>query len=302
MARIAGVDLPRDKKVEIGLTYIFGIGRAMAHSFAKEGMKLMLADIEQPTLDNTAKELRDQGATVSVTQMNVAKESEVEDLADHTVTRYGGVHVLCNNAGVGSAARPCWEQSISDWNWVMGVNLWSVIYGIHHFTPIMIRQNTECHIVNTASMAGLLGLGMFGPYYATKHAVVSISESLHYEFAFRGLQLKAHVLCPAFVNTRILDSERNRPDREPVQLPDLEMQFMRAFRANLEQGKSPAEIADKVVEAIRANRFYILTHPERKDDVQWRFDNILNDRNPDPRVLVAGLLRGNAPAPAEGSK
>jgi len=268
-----------------------GIGRAMAFRFAHEGMKLVLADIEQPTLDNTARELAAAGASVLAVQTNVAKLAEVETLASRAMNKFGRVDVLCNNAGVGSAPRPCWEQTNADWEWVIGANLWSVIHGIRTFVPLMIRQDSEGHIVNTASMAGLLGLGNFGPYYATKHAVVSISESLHFELAFRGSKLKASVLCPAFVNTRIGESERNRPDRQPVSLTPLEQQFGEAFRTALHAGIPPADVAEKVVEAIREEKFYILTHPERKTDFAWRAGNILEERNPDPQALLAALLK-----------
>ena len=268
-----------------------GIGRAMAFRFAQEGMKLVLADIEQPTLDNTARELAATGASVLAVQTNVAKLAEVETLASRAMNKFGRVDVLCNNAGVGSAPRPCWEQTNEDWEWVIGANLWSVIHGIRTFVPLMIRQDSEGHIVNTASMAGLLGLGNFGPYYATKHAVVSISESLHFELAFRGSKLKASVLCPAFVNTRIGESERNRPERQSVKLTPLEQQFGEAFRTALAAGIPAEDVAEKVVEAIREEKFYILTHPERKTDFAWRAGNILEERNPDPQALLAALLK-----------
>ena len=267
-----------------------GIGRAMAFRFAQEGMKLVLADIEQPTLDNTASDLEKLGAAVLAVQTNVARLADVETLASRAMNKFGRVDVLCNNAGVGTAPRPCWEQTQADWEWVIGVNLWSVIHGIRTFVPLMIRQDSEGHIVNTASMAGLLGLGNYGPYYATKHAVVSISESLYYELAFRESKLKASVLCPAFVNTRIGESERNRPDRQQVKLPPLEMQFAEAFRNRLQAGIPAEDVAGKVLEAIREEKFYILTHPERKTDFAWRAGNILEEKNPDPKALLNALL------------
>lgn len=267
-----------------------GIGRAMAFRFAQEGMHIVLGDIEQPTLDNTADDLEKTGATVIAVQANVSKLADVELLASRAMNRFGRIDLVCNNAGVGSPPRPTWEQSHADWEWVIGVNLWSVIHGIRTFVPLMIRQNSEGHIVNTASMAGLLGLGNYGPYYATKHAVVSISESLHYELAFRGSKLKASVLCPAFVNTRIGESERNRPDRQNLKLPPLEQQFMEAFRTRLATGIAPETVAERVFEAVRDEKFYILTHPERKADFAWRAGNILEEKNPDPQALLKGLL------------
>jgi NAD(P)-dependent dehydrogenase (short-subunit alcohol dehydrogenase family) len=268
-----------------------GIGRAMAFRFASEGMKLVLGDIEQPALDETTKELQKRGAKVIAVQVNVAKLADIETLASRTLNKFGQVDLLCNNAGVGSTPRPCWEQTQSDWEWVIGVNMWSVIHGIRTFVPLMIRQDSEGHIVNTASMAGLLGLGNYAPYYATKHAVVSISESLHYELAYRGSKIKASVLCPAFVCTRIGESERNRPDPQQVELAPLEAQFMEAFRNRIAAGIPPEEVAHRVFEAVRDEQFYILTHPERKKDFAWRTQNILEEKNPDPQALLTGLLQ-----------
>jgi len=269
-----------------------GIGRAMAERFAREGMKIVLADIEAPALEATVAAMKADGATVIGVLTDVSKSEQIEALAAQTLEAFGKVHILCNNAGVGAHPRATWELTKADWEWVIGANLWSVIYGVQTFVPIMLKQDEPGHVINTASMAGLLSLGMMSPYFATKHAVVSISESLHFEFAVRGSKLKAHALCPAFVNTRIGESERNRPDREPATLSPIEAQVGEAFARRLATGMPASELAEKVFEAVCEDRLYILTHPERKPEFEWRVQNILNDRNPDVMSMIQRLASG----------
>ena len=267
-----------------------GIGRAMAERFAREGMKIVIADIEDAALEATVAEMRVAGADVIGVRTDVSKSEQIEALAAKTIESFGGVHILCNNAGVAAEPRTTWELTKADWEWVIGVNLWSVIYGIQTFVPIMLKQDEPGHVINTASMAGLLSLGMMSPYYATKHAVVSISESLHFEFTVRGAKLKAHALCPAFVNTRIGESQRNRPDAVEAPAADpIAGQIATAFAERLAAGMPASELAEKVFEAVREDRFYILTHPERKPDFEWRVSNILNDRNPDILSMLKRL-------------
>jgi short-subunit dehydrogenase len=153
----------------------------------------------------------------------------------------------------------------------------------------MLEQDAPGHVINTASMAGLLSLGMMSPYFATKPAVVSISESLHFEFTVLGAKLKAHALCPAFVNTRIGESQRHRPGHQPAALEPVEAQIAHAFAKRLAQGMPPSDLAQKVFEAVCEDRFYILTHPERKPEFEWRVSNILNDRNPDVLSMLERL-------------
>jgi NAD(P)-dependent dehydrogenase (short-subunit alcohol dehydrogenase family) len=266
-----------------------GIGRAMAARFAQAGMKIVLADIEEPALDAAVAEMRSSGANVVGIMTDVSKSDQVEALAAKTIDTFGKVHILCNNAGVGANPRATWELTKADWEWVVGVNLWSVIYGIQSFVPIMLKQDEPGHVINTASMAGLLSLGMMSPYFATKHAVVSISESLHFEFIVRGAKLKAHALCPAFVNTKIGESDRNRPDRDVAGLDPIGAQLGMAFAKRLAAGMPPAEVAQKVFEAVEEDRLYILTHPDRKPEFEWRAQNILNDRNPDVLSMLKPL-------------
>ena len=183
----------------------------MAERFAAAGMKVVLADVEEGALRTAEQEMKAQGASVLSFVTDVSKADHVESLAQKAVSRpFGGVHIVCNNAGVGSGGLT-WDQPLADWEWVIGVNLWGVIHGVRTFVPIMLEQKTEGHIVNTASMAGLVSGPFMSIYNVTKHGVVTLSESLHHELAMQNAPVKVSVLCPGFVRTNILDSERNRP-------------------------------------------------------------------------------------------
>ncbi len=262
-----------------------GIGRAIAERCVQEGIKVVLADVEELALAQTEQELRAKGATVLAVRTDVSKAAEVEALAQKTLKAFGAVHLLFNDAGVG-AGTTVWESSLADWQWVIGVNLWGVIHGLRVFVPIMLAQDTECHIVNTASVAGLVNYHPTAAYQVTKHAVVALSENLYYSLAQRKAKVKASVLCPGWVNTRIIDSDRNRPpelQNPPVSgpiSPELVAVFQGMRQAAL-AGMSPQEVADDVFKAIRAEQFYILTHPEFNPAVQKRMEDILQQRNPD---------------------
>ena len=261
-----------------------GIGRAMAERFAAEGMKVVLADIEEGALARAESEMLAAGATVASKRTDVSQGEEVEALARFTVDTFGAVHVLCNNAGVGVGGNS-WQQTEADWEWVLGVNLWGVIHGIRAFVPIMLEQGDECHVVNTASGAGLHTRPWLAMYCASKHAVVALSECLHHELSLTGSKVKVSVLCPAVVNTRIGESERNRPDvlrnAADAGVPGQQMQAMeQAFRALLATGLPPEQVAGAVVDAIKAERFYIITHEETKGRVRSRMQDILEDRSP----------------------
>jgi NAD(P)-dependent dehydrogenase (short-subunit alcohol dehydrogenase family) len=193
------------------------------------------------------------------------------------------VHVLCNNAGV-FAAGYSWERSIADWDWVLGVNLWGVIHGIRVFVPIMLRQNVEAHVVNTASVAGLLSGPFSSVYNVTKHGVVTLTESLHAELALVGAPVKVSALCPGWVNTRIADCERNRPaalQAPPARpLSEGEMALEQLGRAALAGGIQPDQVGERVLAAIREERFWIFTHPEFKELIRARMETILEERPP----------------------
>jgi NAD(P)-dependent dehydrogenase (short-subunit alcohol dehydrogenase family) len=266
-----------------------GIGFALAERFAREGMQVVLADVEVDALARAEAELRGRGATVLAVRTDVRQASEVEALAEKTLAAFGGVHVVCNNAGV-AVFKATWEYTLADWEWVLGVNLWGVIHGVRTFVPIMLRQGTEGHIVNTASMAGLAMGTFYGSYVVSKFGVVSLSEVLAMELARIGAPVKVSVLCPEEVRTNLMDSARNRPPvlTDPEEAPIVRAEAQNAeeaVRADIEDGMSPARIADDVVDAIRADKFYILAHkPERssvvKGYVRARMERIVEGRNP----------------------
>ncbi len=267
-----------------------GIGRAMAERFAAEGMKVVLADIEDGALAAVESEMKAKGATVASKRTDVSRGEDVDALARFAVDTFGAVHVVCNNAGVGVGG-VTWQQTVKDWEWVLGVNLWGVIHGIRAFVPVMLQQGDECHVVNTASGAGLHTRPWLAMYCASKHAVVALSESLYHELSLTGSKVKVSVLCPAVVNTRIGESERNRPDdlrdAGDAGVPAQQMQAMeQAFRALLATGLPPEQVAGAVVDAIRGERFYILTHEETKARVSARLDDMIAGRNPTLQPLA----------------
>ena len=260
-----------------------GIGRAMAERFAAEGMKVVLADIEPGALGQAEKELKAKGAPVLAVRCDVSKAADMEALAKKTVDGFGAVHIVCNNAGVVPPAGPLWERTEADWQWVLGANLWGVIHGVRIFVPIMLQQGTEGHIVNTASLAGLVSVPWLGIYNVTKHAVVTFSETLYRELAATGAAVKVSVLCPAWVRTRLADADRNRPAE--LQNPEREknaqeLAIEQAVRGFLDSGISTEEVADAVVSAIEEERLYILTHPQSIEAVRTRMEDILENRNP----------------------
>jgi len=262
-----------------------GIGRALAEKSAQEGMKVVLADVEESALKQAEEELQASGAQVLAVRTDVSQADEVEVLAQKTFDTYGAVHLLFNNAGVG-AGTTVWESSLADWEWVLGVNLGGVIHGIHFIVPRMLAQDTEGHIVNTASSAGLVSSSGLGIYKVSKHGVVTLSETLALELAARGAKLKASVLCPEWVNTSIIDAERNRPQALQNALEEQHMSpemaaMVQAMRQWLAQaGLPPSQVAEMVFVAIRQEKFYILTHPTTKQGVQLRMEDILQERMP----------------------
>ncbi len=260
-----------------------GIGRAMVDRFAAAGMRVVVADVEATALAAAERELRDRGTQVLAVRADVADPGAVEAMAQATLERFGGVHVLCNNAGV-SVGGPMWEHTLDDWRWVLGVNLWGVIHGIRTFVPIMIRQGEPAHVVNTASLAGLSSNPFLGVYNVTKHAVVTLSETLAQELALVGAPVKVSVLCPGFVQTKIADSNRNRPAELADGADRLRpVEFEEAIRTAIASGLSPAAVAELVFAAIRDERFYVLPHPELTAmRVRDRMEGILENRTPTP--------------------
>ena len=230
-----------------------GIGRGIAERCVEEGMKVVLADINEGDLRKAETETKALGGTVLSVRTDITKRNDLELLARKTLDAFGEVHLLVNNAGVGAGGSP-WEATWSDWEWVIGVNLWGVIHGVKIFTPIMLAQNTDCHIVNTASVAGLTVGGPSAPYTVTKHAVVALSESLYLALEERNALVKVSVLCPGFVKTNIMNAERNRPvelQNEPFEIPPQVQADLDFMNAAVEAGMSPLQVADQVFEAIK---------------------------------------------------
>ena len=261
-----------------------GIGRGLAERCAQEGMKVVLADVDEAALAQTERELRRAGADVIAVRTDVSKSDDVDALAQRALDAFGAVHLLFNNAGVG-AGTTVWESTLADWEWVLGVNLWGVIHGVRTFVPLMLKQADECHIVNTASMAGLVSGPALGVYKVTKHGVVSLSETLCCELSIMKSKIGVSVLCPAGVNTRVMDSERNRPAElqnasagESAHPAVTQAEAM--LRRLVETGMPPSQVAEAVFDAIRDERFYILTHADWKPLVRKRMDEILQERNP----------------------
>ncbi len=259
-----------------------GLGRAMAERFAAEGMSIVLADVEPNALAKTEAEMTAAGARVIGVRTDVSKAADVEALARRTLDAFGGVHLLANNAGVAEGGN-VWDNTVADWEWVLGVNMWGVIHGVRVFTPIMLAQGSEGHIVNTASVAGLISPPGMGIYCVSKHAVVTLTECLHHDLAQKTDKIKCSVLCPAYVPTGIADSGRNRPAElnQPRQKTAADLALDASLKKAVQSGKlTAADVAQKVYEAVRDERFYILTHPKIKPSIQWRMEDILQERNP----------------------
>ena len=265
-----------------------GMGLAFAHKFAEEGMSVVLADIEAEALSMAEAAVKQHGGKVVAVRTNVMTEQDIEQLADAAFSTFGNVHILVNNAGVAATAatlrsRP-WESPLSDWEWTWGVNFMGVLYGIRAFIPRMLENGEVGHIVNTASMAGLLTGA--NPYNISKHSVVCLTEGIYKEFKGMGAKLSASVLCPGLIKTAILDSERNRPPEfgpatdVSTQRPEVQ-QFSAMFTAALSQGYEPEEVARQVFEAIRDDRFYIFpAQPNVLESVKTRMTDIIEQRNP----------------------
>ena len=263
-----------------------GLGLEIARLAARKGMKLVLSDIEERALKQTELEFADQGVDVLSARTNVAIAEDVEQLAEKTMERFGAVHLLFNNAGV-ALNKTAWETSVADWEWVLGVDLWGVIHGVRVFTPIMLRQNSPSHIINTASVAGMLSTQGMAAYNVAKHGVVTLSETLYHDLKRRAANIDVSVLCPAWVNTAIWDSARNRPEdlqNSVERKGEDDIKLEESARHAIQSGKVTAPmVAEIVFAAIEANQFYILTHPKIKKWVGLRVEDILQDRQPSPQ-------------------
>lgn len=267
-----------------------GIGEAMAWRFASAGMSIVVADVDASAADGVCTALVAAGHRALAVRTDVAKAAEVRALADAAYDTFGSVDLLCNNAGVVPAGRyrPVWEYPVEDWQWSFDVNLMGIVHGLRSFVPRMLAQGTEGHIVTTASVAGLLSGSGSPVYSAAKHAAVRITEALYASLRERGAPIGVTLLCPGLVNTRIYQSERNRPqDLQPVGGPAQESPELQAIAADLYAGAiSPAEVAEQAYAAICDNRLYVLTTGTYDEAIRKRMEAILERRNPD----FAGLL------------
>jgi NAD(P)-dependent dehydrogenase (short-subunit alcohol dehydrogenase family) len=254
-----------------------GLGRAMAERFAAEGMRVVLSDIDRDGVHEVATALSKAGSETHAVVTDVSRSEDVERLADEAFARFGAVHVLCNNAGVVKNART-WALTLDDWSWVLGVDLWSVIHGVRAFVPRMLAQGDGGHVVNTASMAGLLPMPKLAAYATAKSAVVALSESLQHDLDAEGADISVSVFCPGFIATRITDSARNRP----TSLADTAASPGPRTVSGVQPTMTAEEAAGHVVDAVRTRRFWILTHPEYRDAIQQRAAGIGTDARPVP--------------------
>lgn len=259
-----------------------GIGFAMADRFAGEGMKVVMADIEPEALSIAEENLRRKGAEVLAVQTDVTKPDQVEALADRTYQTFGATHVLCNNAGV-EVIGATWEHTLDDWRWVIDVNLWGVIHGVHTWLPRMLEQGDDAHIVNTASMAGLTTAPYMAIYDVTKFGVVALSESLEKELRIADAKVHVSVVCPGLIDTNIMDSSRNRHAdlAEKGNFGPNAQRFRKGLTDSLATGWPPSRVADQVFEAVRDDRFYVIPAQEGfADRIRERMENILALKNP----------------------
>ncbi len=276
-----------------------GFGREFALSAAGRGMKLVLADIQPDALEQTQRQLREQGAQVISQVTDVGRYEQVQALAERCLASYGAPQLLFNNAGVAQGGL-LWEHDLTDWEWVLRVNLWGVVHGVKAFVPAMVDAGKSAHVINTASVAGLLSAPSLGIYNVSKHAVVSLSETLYHDLRLINSPVGISVLCPAFVSTGIDRSERNRPEDLASPSPETESmkQAQAATSKAVRSGRITApEVSEMTFDAIEQDRFYIITHQNIMPSVKLRLDDVANQRNPtDPYSLkreVAPQAAGN---------
>jgi NAD(P)-dependent dehydrogenase (short-subunit alcohol dehydrogenase family) len=264
-----------------------GIGRAVAENAAAAGMKVVVADVEEAALKEAERALTAGGADALAVVTDVSDAASVRELRDRALAQYGAVHLVHNNAGVGGGGL-IWDVPEHDWRWILGVNLWGVIHGVATFVPLLIEQG-EGHVVNTASIAGLTTAPFLGPYNATKQAVVAISETLFKDLQAAGVSgVGVSVLCPGFVRTRIAESARNRPAwaPEPAAEDAEGAETLRnAISDMIASGIPPEAVAEKVLDAVRTDTFYIRTHPELDAAIATRFTEIIETRPPTITIM-----------------
>lgn len=258
-----------------------GIGLALARRLAAERMKLVLVDVEAGPLAEAEQTLRDAGATVLAVRADVTDAAAMDAAAKQALDAFGVIHLIVSNAGVGGGGGPMWKLGVDDWKWALDVNLYGVIHGIRCLLPALLDSGEEGHVVNTASIAGLTSTPFMGPYTASKHAVVALSECLAKELELVKAKVGVSVLCPGFVKTKIAQSHRNRPgEPQRVDKNPLAQKFAAVLQQLVDAGQPVDKIADAVVDAVRGAKFYILTHPEMKPAIEHRMRQILDEQQP----------------------
>jgi NAD(P)-dependent dehydrogenase (short-subunit alcohol dehydrogenase family) len=266
-----------------------GIGFALAQAFARKGMKVVIADVEVKALRAAEGELCAAGYEVLAVRTDVSKLASVQRLADRTAERFGNVHVLCNNAGIVPPDRykPLWETPLQDWKWALDVNLWGVIHGIHCFLPAMLDHGEKGHVVNTASVAGLISGSGSGAYGVAKHAVVRLTEGVYTSLRERKAKIGATVLCPGVVATGIYNSERNRPGASEADKSTKQEAYHKIAKDLYKTAMQPDQVAEQVLQAIRDEELYAITTTAFDDAIRERMDAILQRRNPNyPDLLT----------------
>ena len=266
-----------------------GIGYALAERFAVEKMNVVLADIEQDALDAAVAKISDLGVEAVGIAIDVMDKNSVQSLAKQSIDAFGNIHILCNNAGVAPPAtdEAIWEHDQNGWDWVMGVNFYGVLYGLQSFVPHMVKHKEEGHVLNTVSLAGILGLE--GSYGVSKFATLALSEGLFQSLKKINSKIGASALCPGFVATNIIDSQRNRPEHLPSKKKS-NFLLKQLASAVLKRGKKPDEIADRVIEGIQADSFYILPHPIYDEMIKERYERILARTEPESIDIKATWL------------
>ena len=257
----------------------------MVRRFAAEGMHVVVADIDEAGARRLADELDNNGKKALAVRVDVTNPADLDRLADKAFDRFGSVDLLCNNAGVLGRVLESWRQPSENWRWVFDVNVHGVVDGVRAFLPRMLAQNSEAYVLNTGSIAGLITGPFFAHYNASKHAVVAYSECLHHELRQMGSKIRVGVLCPGWVNTGLASLEQKLPShlREAnagIEPAPMVLERDRGVRQMVAESVDPERIAEIVVEAVRADRFYIFPHPERKVDFQKRSEEILDELEP----------------------
>ncbi len=275
-----------------------GIGHALAERCAQEGMKVVVADIDKKALAKTEKDLKAAGATVLAVMTDVSKPEDMEALAKKTIDTFGAVHLLCNAVGVHTLT-PIAESTLADWQWVIGVNLYGAIYGVEAFLPIMMKQDTECHIVNVTSvLGGLYALPFNGPYNVSQYGLITFFEILHQELTAMHPKIKVSVICPDYADTGILESERHRPAElknaaakanRGEESPNFE-KIKGIIEATLRAETPPEQLADMVFDSIQSEKFYNFPHPTSKVIIADRLARIMEPRNPENILKLMGMV------------